>query len=268
MQQKPLLLNSFYTASIINSTFMDGAVMGKVRDIITQSIPDEDFRSDSPVFHVSEAGKQLRESKKGSVSSRAVTISKQPVLCADDEDTSILAPSSPDHSFSDEEPTDNIKIIPETVPFDFTPKRETKGRSLFKNPRNVLSPIQKSRCPVSPKKLISPAKKTTPKRIAFNCENSQDFATYSPPIVADFGSPAASKFIPTPSKLKKECNSYPSDKSNNQDRALSSTKHESLMTTPSKKTKTLKQSKLTMASSRTTSQIGTRIATKAVRVSP
>lgn len=244
--------------------------MGQVRDIITQSIPDqEDSKSDYTVSTIKHAKNESKIPKKNRGIKCSTSFNKQLMLSADDEDVSILAPSSPDHNDSVDEESiiTDIKIIPETVPFNITPKRETKGRSLFKHPRKVLSPLQKSRCNASPTKVASPAKKTTPKTAAFHCENSQDLATFSPPIIADFGSPSRPTFLPQTPKLKKGENSQPGDRSK-QDRTLPLKEQQTFQPTPSKKTKALKQTKITSVTTRNASETGARVATKAVRASP
>ncbi|EFX90248.1 hypothetical protein DAPPUDRAFT_300142 [Daphnia pulex] len=276
-------------AFIINSSLDgDNKVLGRVRDIVSQSVIESNNSQDCN--KVSSPEERLELQKQLSNSSFPIEM--------DDDDASILAPSSPEGSDMETQhfggPGEDIVLcIPETVPFDY-PQIKSNTQKFFKSQHVAPSPIIKRR--KSPTKLstkcFSPIKNKTVTPQKQSQEDSAsllDESIYSPPILTDFGFPSrpsaafnASK--PTAQELclpiKTEALRPSVSKSRhseniNPQEMLKKPGHRSLaeqQTPTSKRNKLLKQTKLTLTRlpSDTASANGAKIRmpTKTVRISP
>lgn len=288
------------TAFIINSSLDgDNKVLGRVREIVSQSVVENN--------NPQECGKASHSQGKPELPKTLATcdypIEMEPVWSLDDDDdTSILAPSSPEGNDVETQlfggPGEDVVLcIPETVPFDY-PKKGTTTQKFFKSKTCALSPIvcKKSSSNRSVRKAVSPVKieaTTPPKRPQISSGTSLDESVYSPPILTDFGLPTRPYAFLSPAKQRTEekCkktkvarplatktnlreSNHPQQGSK---KCVQPSSTEQQQKTPtSQRVKSLKQTKLTLGrlandvspEQAVATTVKTRMPTKTVRVSP
>lgn len=190
---------------------MDGGtkVLGRVKEILSQpDVNSSDETSSATVDYeatIVSAKPTIKSGDRRNLLSRSTNIhstSFKPVLITDDEECTILAPSSPEDT-SDTETQhfggpggEFVVCIPETVPFDFLKPRSGEDH-YFQDQNCEPSPSihQRSARKLTSKKSPSPVKKlSTPrnenkKRLKSASAELLDVSTYSPPILEDFNLP-------------------------------------------------------------------------------
>ena len=240
----PIIYIEYFIAVIINSSLDGGTkVLGRVQEVLTQPITDENELLEHNICEsFSEPPKpQLTEC------SNAVPNLK-PTLALDEDDASILAPSSPDEN--DIETQDcggfgegRVFCIPETVPFDLPPSG-VKASKRYRNQNLELSPspIIRKRSPprVTFSNVRSPLKLSSTPAKVINSDSSGllDASIYSPPVLTDFTSPKLAYSITEAGRSTVDSSKMPE----NIDPKRTLVEQQ---TPKSKKSKCLKQTKLT-----------------------
>lgn len=286
---------SFPIALIINSSLDGGTkVLGRVKDILTQSIDDNNIDCEKNGRNLDSFDKNSEIPQK-SLSKSHYFSSTKPILSPDDEDVAtILAPSSPDACDVETQhfggPAE-VVCIPETVPFDYPP-HGFNSQKFFSGQSRALSPVIRQKSTMKP-----PAKRSTThlKKIASPIKplkddslDSLNDSIYSPPLLVDFALPpvltSKHKVVENNEGIRPALttnNSYenvdPAKKNSKTGQYPFTEPQKHCQTPKSQKNKSLKQTKLTLkrlASEGnlvppvTTAKAGTRISTKTVRVSP
>ncbi|XP_057368113.1 uncharacterized protein LOC130689115 [Daphnia carinata] len=270
-------------AFIINSSLDgDGKVLGRVRDIVSQSVVENNNPQDYDNGVISRTQERL--------STCDYPVDMKPVWSLDDDDTSILAPSSPEGNDVETQrfggPGEDVVVcIPETVPFDH-PKQGTTTQKFFKGKDYALSPImyKKSSSKLGVSRAVSPinVQAITPKKQPkINGEASLDDSIYSPPILTDFGLPSRpSAFLnPTNQRVEETCKKTKSSRrlATESKKCVQPPVTEQQQRTPtSQRHKSLKQTKLTLGRLANdvspelaiAATVKTRMPTKTIRVSP
>ncbi len=272
---------------------MDGGtkVLGRVREVLSQGVDD------SNDLESQDCEENLEPVPQPSTTSYYATVVK-PILSLDDDDTTILAPSSPDVNDVETQAfggpgEDHIICIPETVPFDHPKLQENIFRGRSNAPPNIIrksSPVKST-----VKKTVSPAQSGTPKkRLKLESPSMLDTSIYSPPLMEDFALPPVllqqykpntqevdlpraketSHSLKTKSEMFENVHPYETISKVGQ-RPLAE-QQQTIQTPKSKRNKSLKQTKLTL--NRCTNDVSpavsvnanavTRITTKTVRISP
>ncbi|KAI9555621.1 hypothetical protein GHT06_018136 [Daphnia sinensis] len=274
-------------AFIINSSLDgDNKVLGRVRDIVSQSVVENNNLQVSENPALSQRETELPKT----LSIRDYPVEMKPVWSLDDDDTSILAPSSPEGNDVETQrfggPGEDVVVcIPETVPFDH-PQQGTTTQKFFKGKDYALSPImhKKSSSKLGVRRVVSPVniQATTPKKQPkINADTSLDDSIYSPPILTDFGLPSHPSAFLSPTKQRDE----ETCKKTKESRPLANKTKKNVQppltkqqqkTPTSQRHKSLKQTKLTLG--RLTNDVSpelaiaatvkTRMPTKTIRVSP
>ncbi len=286
-----MVIDVFASAFIINSSLDgDNKILGRVRDIVSQSVIESNNSQDCNKVSSPEERLELQ---------KQLPSNSFPIEMDADDDTNILAPSSPEGSDMETQdfggPGDDIVLcIPETVPFDYPPIK-SNTQKFFKAQHVAPSPIikhWKSPTKLATKRYSSPikSKSVTPQK-----ESQEDSASlldesiYSPPILTDFGFPSHPSTSLNPGKppaqelclskkteaLRPSVSKTRHSENINPQEMLKKPGHRSLaeqQTPTSKRSKLLKQTKLTLTRlpSDTASANGAKIRmpTKTVKISP
>ncbi|XP_032780635.2 uncharacterized protein LOC116918941 [Daphnia magna] len=274
-------------AFIINSSLDgDNKILGRVRDIVSQSVVKNNNPQDSGNAVFSQREPELPKT----LSICDYPVDMKHVWSLDDDDTSILAPSSPEGNDMETQrfggPGEDVVVcIPETVPFDH-PQQGTTTQKFFQNKAYALSPImyKRSSSKLGDRRAVSPVniQGTTKKQSKINAETSLDESIYSPPILTDFGLPSRPSSFLSPTKQRAEektCKKTKGSRSlvNESKKYVQPPLSEQQQRTPtSQRHKSLKQTKLTLGRLANdvapelaiAATVKTRMPTKTIRVNP